>query len=96
MRFDGEEFEYRLGMAVLWVVAVLLVLILAVFHGVAISFLVPAWFELDIVSRGFAFVLVGGFCVFADIANYRYVKGRMDSSRWTAESKREHESRNTQ
>jgi hypothetical protein len=94
MRFDWDDFDYRLGIALLWFVAFLLVVILAIFHLVAISFLVPSWFELDIVSRGFAFVLVGGFCVFADIVSYRYVKGRMDRSRWTAEIQREHESRN--
>jgi hypothetical protein len=95
MRFDRDDFDYRLGIAILWVTAAFLLAILTAFHLVAISFLVPSWFELDIVSRAIGFVLVGGFCIWIDIVSFRYVKGRMDRSRWTAQIKREHESRNS-
>jgi|GEM_PF-1850176 hypothetical protein len=95
MKFDREDFDYRLGIGVLWITAFLLLFILALFHFVAVSFLVPSWFELDPVSRGLAFAIVGSFAVWVDIMSYRYVKGRMDRSRWTAEIAREHESKSS-
>ena len=95
MKFDREIIEYRTGIAVLWMTAFLLLVVLAVFHFVAVSFLVPAWYELDPVSRGLAFAFIGSFCVWVDIMSFRYVKGRMERSRWTAEIAREHESRNS-
>jgi hypothetical protein len=95
VRFDREIIEYRLGIATLWIAALLLFVILVTFHGVAISFLVPSWFELDIISRGFAFILIGSFCIWVDIMSYRHVKGHMDRSRWIAEIRRDRESRNS-
>ena len=95
MRFDRENVEYRLGIAPVWLMVFLLLVVLLVFHGVAVSFLIPNWYEMSATGRGFGFLAVGGFSVWVDIVSYRYIKGQMDRSRWTAEIKREHESQNS-
>ena len=94
MKFDRAVIEYRLGIATLWLAAVLMVGFLGLIHFAAISFLVPSWYDMHIADRIFAFMLIVPFALAADYFGYRYVKGRMDDSRWTAEIKREHESRN--
>ena len=94
MKFDRAVIEYRLGIATLWLAAVLMVGFLGLIHFAAISFLVPSWYDMHTADRIFAFMLIVPFALAADYFGYRYVKGRIDDSRWTAEIKREHESRN--
>lgn len=88
-----EDFLYYLGRLTYLIFLVLVLLVLALFHYAAISFVfpLPLMPEFSGVGRVYGAVLIGAPIAVVDVLLYRYVNGQILEARWIAENKRRHE-----
>ena len=88
-----EDFLHYLGRFTYVIFFVLVLLVLALFHYTAISFVVelPLMREFSGPGKGFGVALVGVPVAIVDVLLFRYVRGQILETRWIAENKRLHE-----
>ncbi len=87
------DFVYYLGRSTYAIFLMLVLLVLALFHYTAISFVVPlpGMPEFSSSGRVFGAVLIGIPIAIIDVLLFRYVRGQILEARWLAENKRRHE-----
>ena len=87
-----EDFLHYLGRLTYAIFLVLALLVLALFHYAAISFVfdLPLMREFSAPGRAFGAVLIGVPVAIVDVLLIRYVRGQILETRWIAENKRRH------
>jgi hypothetical protein len=89
----SDDFRYYLGRFTYAVFFVLALLLLAVFHYSAISFVyvLPLMPEFSISGRVFGALLIGLPTAIVDVLTFRYVRGQIREAPWIAEDLQRHE-----
>ena len=88
-----DDFLYYLGRMTYVIFLVLVLLVLALFHYTAISFVhqLPLMREFSATGRIFGALLIGVPTLSVDVLLVRYVRDQILEARWIAENQRKHE-----